>query len=105
MLYNKGDKIKIIVIEPWEHDFGSPAGIIYSIESGQLLIKLYEPLNGKKISSDYLRLSPRYKGMSFLSAQQNEPFFVNGSLFKEDSDLQEFIFSGELQQNPVLPGF
>lgn len=103
MLYNIGDRITVIVIEPWSHNYGTPVGIVDSFESGKLILKLDKPLKGERYSSVYLKLSPRHRGTSFFTAQENKPFFVNGTLIKKGSDLQEFILNGEIKKT-ILPG-
>lgn len=92
-----GKSVRIIVSEPFDWEEGNLFGKILSDRgSDKLLIKLTNPIKGKKLISDLIELRPRYEKETFKPLVQYYSVTVGGALVKPETDEFEYIFIGSV---------
>jgi hypothetical protein len=90
-----GKTVRIVVGEPW--DWKNLFGTIISDRNGdKLLVKLTKSIEGKKLTSDLIELTPRFENTTFKPLIQNYSITINGSLKSPNSDELDFIIIGNV---------
>ncbi|RZK13022.1 MAG: hypothetical protein EOO43_18310 [Flavobacterium sp.] len=97
MNFLKGRTVRINVSEPYEWKHGYLFGtIIYGSSEERIIVKLTKVIKGKKLTSDILKITPRYENETFKSLSHNYSVTVSGSLIKEDSAEFDYILIGSI---------
>jgi|SRR6185503_10184674 len=93
----RGQTVRIIVNEPYEWDYGNLFGtIIYDRGGEEIIVKLTKSIKGKKLTSDLLKLLPRYANETFKPLTQHYAVTVGGSLVNQDSNEFDYILIGSV---------
>lgn len=88
--------VRIIVHEP-DFDWGDKnlfGTIIKDRNNNLLVVKLIQAINGKKITSDLLRLTPQTENDSFRTLAQLSSTCIIGELIEEGSEETDFVLTG-----------
>ncbi len=92
-----GQTVRIIVSEPWEWSEGNLFGTILSDRGGdKLIVKLTKVIKGKKLTSDLLKLTPRYEKQTFKPLTQHYSVTVGGALITTDTEEFDYILIGSV---------
>ncbi|MCX2430379.1 hypothetical protein [Pedobacter sp. GR22-10] len=89
--------VKIVVIEPVEWNAGNLFGEIISERDGnKLKVRLTRRIKGKRFFSDILMLTPSIENETFKPLHQYYTVRVNGSIFDEQTNEQECVFTSNI---------
>lgn len=93
----RGSSIRISVEKPLnakkKNLFGT---VIYERHGNKLIVKLSETIDGGKIKSDMLLVTPQAPKERFNASSNNYAIMVNGTLISEGHEEQEATLSGTL---------
>lgn len=92
----KGKRVKIIVSEPYEWEYGNLFGTVIYDDDTKITVKLPEAIKGEKITSNLLELCTRYENETFKPLAQNYSATVGGALIEENSDEFDYIIIGSV---------
>lgn len=90
----KGQTVRIIVSEPWDWDKNLFGTILSDRGGDKMLVELTNTIKGKVLTSNLMKLQPRYENETFKSLSQFYSVTVNGALVNESSTEFEFIIIG-----------
>src|SRR5436190_2915264 len=94
----KGHAIEIVVIEPFEWEYGNITGVISSTKNdNRLVVKLSKRIERDKLENGLIELKPRYQGETFNNLLIGESIMVAGALITENSKEFEYLFIGEMK--------
>ena len=90
-----GASVRIIIKEPEERVGKNLFGTIISDRGGKtLMVRLTEPISGKQLKSDLLRLSPVDPVATFRPLEQYYGLEISAHLVVEQKGDDESLFSG-----------
>lgn len=93
----RGSSVRISVEKPSNrkpaHLFGT---VIYERHGNKLIIKLSETMEGSKMRSDMMLITPQAHKERFNFTGRNTEIMVHGTLISEDQQEQEASISGIL---------
>ena len=93
----RGTGVRIIVHEPSNWGKGNLFGtIIFDRGGNRIIVKLYDKITGRKLTSDLLELSPHKQGDTFKPLTQYYAIMVDGSLIDESSEVKEPLIYGSI---------
>lgn len=89
--------VRIVVTEPIEWNASNLFGEIISERDGNTLkVRLTRSITGRKFSSDILMLTPSIENETFKPLHKYYTVSVNGSIFDEQTNEQECVFTGNI---------
>ncbi len=93
----RGAGVRIIVHEPSNWDKGNLFGtIIFDRGVDKIIVKLSSKIEGRRITSDLLELSPHKQGDTFKPLTQYYSVMVDGSLIDENREVKEPLIYGSI---------
>ncbi len=91
-----GRKVKIIVDEPYEWNYGNLFGIIENIENYSLKVRLTTEIQGDKLTSNLIELKTRYEKETFRPLLENCEVTIGGQLIEDNSNNFDYIIIGRV---------
>lgn len=90
----KGQTVRIIVSEPSDWDKNLFGTILSDRGGDKMIVELTNTIKGKVLTSNLMKLQPRYENETFKPLSQFYSVTVNGALVNESSTEFEFLIIG-----------